>query len=613
MKFTHIKLFKQNAGFWFLLAGLSSLFAIYTFGDSLKLALTGDDWLLHYTIWQIFDVNKSLSYFNPTTYLCTYCPPYGYLSLIRYFWGFDPVYHYVISLIIRIITAVSIGVLVYKATNSKFVSIISSIFFSVIYIGIQTTDWVFNMNHYLGVAGISLFLLSYFKLQNKLSPINIATTLIFFLFSLIISPPRMHGLIPFIILIDIFYFLSFRKDFSFKKFILRIVILITSYKLLLSSGGYGGFSYVLGLIKDGINLALDSINSGNSSFILYPISSMGNFIFPDMLWTKMYESISFLRNNSFLGFYKFILPTGFVYFLLTLPIFMSIRSSKLSIGFYGLLLLLWLILLRFIRLENLNYLGSEQLFYSIIGGCSLIFSISLFLVLRKSNPRVALLFITSTLWMVCFTLFPWILAPYGGISSWMRYSIQQAAGVVVWFACIVYLLNDTASLKILFKTYGFVIIFTFVSMHSLFSKQYINDLLSYRSEKQVSTMWNDLLTEVPVIDRENVSIFYMTYDDFRMVDLGMRFMFPPRAAIEYEILRQENVPFIVYEYNDALNAVYDGSSLVKLGLKQKKIPLKNIYSFELKEGRLINRSEETRLKIERDLKLKNSLPETSLK
>lgn len=613
MKFTHIKLFKQNVSFLFLLTGVSSLFAIFTFGDSLKLALTGDDWLLHYTIWQIFDVSKSLSYLNPATYLCTYCPPYGYLSLIKELWGYNPIYHYIISLIIRIITSISLGLLVYKTTSSKFISIVTSVFFSVIYIGIQTTDWVFNMNHYLGVAGIAGFIYFYFRLQNKLSLTNLVFTLIFFLFSLIISPPRMHGLIPFVMLIDLFYYFTYKKEFSLKRFIFRFAVLVIAYKLLLSSGGYGGFNYVIGLVSSGIKLGIDSIKSGNSSFLLFPISSLGNFIFPDLLWTKIYESSSFLRNNSFLGFYKFIIPTGFIYFLTTIPIFLSVGSSKKRLMIYGLQIFVWLVCLRYIRLANMSFLGSEQLFYSIIGGSSIIFSFNIYTLIKSSNPKLALLFITSTLWMICFTLFPWILAPYGGISSSMRYSIQQAAGVCVWFACIAHILINTEKIKYFLKSYGLLIVILFIGLHSFFSRQYISDLLSYRSERQVSTMWNDLLTQLPEIDREKVSIFYMTYDDFRMIDLGMRFMFPPRAAIEYKILKQENVPFIVYDYNDVLQAVNDGSSLTKLGLKPNPIKIENIYSFELQNGRLINRTEEIRLKIINDLKFKNSLPKTSFK
>ena len=93
-----------------------------------------------------------------------------------------------------------------------------------------------------------------------------------------------------------------------------------------------------------------------------------------------------------------------------------------------------------------------------------------------------------------------------------------------------------------------LLIIGFLLMHIAFTKSYINNLLAHRSEKVVQRLWNKITSDVVSIEKNGISIFYLTYDNHYMAEWGLRFGFSSRAAIHYDIREQKNNPFIIFPY-----------------------------------------------------------------
>lgn len=551
--------------------------SLWTFKDSFKLALTGDDWLLIYTIRQVFDVRKSLTFLNPQAHLCTYCPPYSYLSAIKYFWGYNPFYYYVVNFISRLLASFGIFFVTKKITKKYSAAIFAALFFSITYIGIQTTDWVFNINHYLGIATLSFFVLFYWNSLVKLNFKNFTTSIFWFISSLIVSPPRMHGIFPFVVLIEIVFWLTNKKKRSFSKSVFRLLLIFIFYRLLfvIAQGGYGSTDYILGVVTKGVEMAQGLIVEGNYMFLLNPIATIGNYVLPDSLLNIIpFENISLFGKPPF-TFFSYIFVIGIVFMIISTIILYLVRSKFKHLFNFNIASSFWLLFVRFITKTYPTHSTNELVPYLVVGGLTIIFTIWLFhsLLINKRRHLAAALLI-GFMWMIVFSLFPWVIAPYSVLSTSLRYSIQQAAGLSIWLGVVfTVMINGSTRLKkekLLLVPFTAGLISSFVFMHIAFSKEYLANLTAHRSEEINSRLWNKIFTEVPEIDNQNTpSVFYLSYDNYYDAEWNLRFVFPSRAAIYYDVTNQNINPFMTLDYDDLVSIVTDGEALLRQGMKKR--------------------------------------------
>lgn len=184
-----------------------TLLTYLSFSKTFSFGLTGDDWFTLYRY--ILDFPTLISHFNLTNYIndhSTYNFADIFMGIIYRKFSFNPFPYYLISMILRIITAISFYYAVLIITKEKMAGYLSALLFSVMFAGIETTNWVFNMNTYFSIILFNLFISLYIK-KGHLNFLfkNLILGLILGL-SFIITPNRMHGLlfaIPFIALIKI--------------------------------------------------------------------------------------------------------------------------------------------------------------------------------------------------------------------------------------------------------------------------------------------------------------------------------------------------------------------------------------------------------------------------
>lgn len=606
---------------------LFSFLAFLSVWKSFGLAQGGDDWGIHLLIWGIFDVSHAASYWNPLTYFCTYCPHYFFLSIIRHFFGYEHFYYFLASFIARVMAALSIFYLIKKLTKQTLPAILAGAFFATTYIGIETTDWAFNYNYYLGIGVMSIFIVSYWKAKNTGSFKHVLISGLLVFLSAVIAPARMHQLIPLLLIVETGWWISEGKKFNLKKAAIRIITAFVFYYLVLYGvgdlyiflrdhfhieigpffigNGYGAKEWNAGRVRDGISYVAQKVSQGQSDIIIDPIATIGNFIMPDMLWSKIpFSQVSFFGKQSF-TFLTYLFPISLIYGGLT---FFALKFSGLKkklVPLYILNLVIWLSFIYLLQKANINTFSYPRVAFSIIGGFSIIFTIWLFFILKKTKPVWAQIILLGMGLMFTPILFPWIIGPYGLISSWGRYAVQSGAGLAIWLAAIFYIvLNDLNNKKkFILLSCTYLLILGFFFMHIQFSNDYLAYVSTYRSREIDAKFWNYITTQVPSLDRKHLNVFLMLTDqESAPIAEAIRFGFYGRASIYYKVPSFQNYPFmVVNEYESILSSVYDGKYLTKQGRKPIPTTVNHIYAFELRSREMYNVTDQIRNKLNKDL------------
>lgn len=625
-----------------LLVVFISFLSFITVRGAFNLALGGDDWGIHYLIWGIFDIRKEASYFNPFTYFCTYCPHYFFLSIISRVFGYEPFYYFLASFVSRVIVALSLFYLLKKITKEILIAFLASCFFAVTYLGIEATDWAFNYNHILGIGILALFFVWYFKSKETLKFKPLIISALLFASALVVSPPRMHGIIPLILILELGWWFIDRKKFNFKMSGIRIVTMITTNYIILYGvsdlyflirdhlikgfeigpffigNGYGAKEWNTQRSLEGIDFLKQKFIAGQSDLIIDPIATLGNYILPDMLWNKIpFSQISLLWRPPF-TFFSYILPISLVYGGLTYIVLYFARLSKKNSFWYILNLFFWMLFIYLLQKVNISTFSYPRVAFALVGGFTIFFSVWLFFLLKTTKPLIAHMLLLGLGWMFTSILFPWVISPYGIIFTWGRYSVQQGAGLAIWMAIVSFITIDYLNKKRRFFLLGitYLLIVLFIFMHTMLANDYLTYIATYRSKQIDTKFWDKITTEVPKIDRDGLNIFLLLTDPkSAAIAEAIRFGFYGRASIFYNTRNWDYSTFmVVNEYESILSSVYDGRYLIKQGRKPIPTTIDRVYAFALQNKEMYNVTEQIREKLKVDLEaLKKgtlSLPQT---
>ena len=148
--------------YWIIL--LILLLIIINFKDTLRFSLTGDDWGALYYYYAHF--TNRFTYFNLSRYLGNYDASHIIMGEISKLFGFNPLPYYALSMVARTVASISFIPVIKKLTNNTSAAYLSAILFSVMYTGVESTNWVFNMTTYLSIGVFNLFLFVNFGAQN---------------------------------------------------------------------------------------------------------------------------------------------------------------------------------------------------------------------------------------------------------------------------------------------------------------------------------------------------------------------------------------------------------------------------------------------------------------
>lgn len=580
------------------------------FRKSFNLGLYGDDWQHLYILWREFFVYHNKSFFDIKSYLNPYFPETLYLGIISHFWGYYPPAYFISSFFCRIFANVALYFFSFELTKNKLAAFLTSLIFLISAAGLQTTDWVFNMNTYIGLGLLAIASTVYLKIRRLktfkswLYPLFIVT----FTLALAVVPTRMHGAAPFIVLTELFLtFVIERQKIKFDKYLTaRILLAIGIFAMLIHFKSFGAQSYTNERFDDSYKLIQVLMQNGYYSWWLYFLGIIGHLVLPD--------NISFTVKNTLKSV---LVVEAFLSILFASLSTFSILKSKKIVSFLPVLIfnIGWTIFL-FIMSKADTQTTSEVYFSISLGGQFLFWAIWFYIIGRKNYPEISRTLIISIIWVSSLTILHWLFTPYYVIETTGRYMTMGSAGMAIFVGTLsAILIKNAISYATQIKSESrflasfclivpSVLLFVFITTNIQTSQNYLNIMEQTRNKDLTEKTWKTLLTEVPKLDPAAPSVFYFTTDNPASLYGVLTFGFFMRAGIEWRNPVESLTPLPVTDYQQLLDMVKTGEPLQKVhGRKGDPVPLSRVYAFDLRGGELINITKEVRKKIATDLNI----------
>lgn len=572
---------------------LSYLFLKKTF----NLALYGDDWLQLYNLWLSFDIHKTLSFFDIKSYLGAYMPQYFFLGIIRQFFGYDAQAYFAASLFLRILSTISLFFFVKYLTKSQLAALLSSLIVTIAVAGLQTTDWVFNMNTYAGIFFLNLAMIFYIKTRATQTLIswNYLFFITLFTLALGVVPVRMHGAVPFVIFTELFLYIFQDRKNPLKKLdfflIARLIIPIILMFILMQVGSFGSSGDITPALKESFIYVQNALHQGKYDILFYFLGIIGNILVPDTLhWENGFNYVT-IRSLFMLG--------------LGLLITFAINGGKNI--YLGVIIanILWGVMNKLFITWNPS-LSLANLFSISFGFQFLLLSFLVFFSAYKTYPKLAITIIIGVFWIIFFSLLYWLRTPYLIIESTGRYMTMGAIGFSMVFASIlsIMFLNYKNVLKM---KAGFFIIAAFLLGGWLYinfsqSQLYLTNLETNRNLALAEKTWTTLKKIVPNLDKDSPSVFYFTYDSATAANMILIFGFWPHAGLSYQISDWEKTPLPTEDYKQLEEMVKTGKPLNKVHARKAiPVPLSKVFSFDLRNGELISTTDIVRAQLAKSL------------
>lgn len=558
---------------------------IIAFWPSFGLSLFGDDWLVLY-IYKYQVVHNSLS---PTSIdfrslLSPYGPTYFLMGIINNYFGLNPVPYFTISLFFRSLATIGIYMLIFKITKNRLSAIASSSFWAISAIGIESTNWVFNMNSYLGIAiflAVVILIIKYHE-TSKMAFLWLGGLM--FVFSVIAVPVRMHGAFIVLFLIETYYLLTnWQKGRAIKKFIIVNSVLVMSFFVLSSWGVFGSGSSNFDIyVGKGLKENASAIENGHYEQFLYPLTTIGNMLFTDQYMNKVQIPRIIYRGTNLSWMGAFLIPL----FVIISGILVSaslllvdkrkVRAYALTILFS--LFVLILIINTFIRAIT-NTMLPGTVFLTLAGGAFLFFTTLLIIFTSQTFVKNGL--IIGLFWLFGFAAVPIIFTPLTYIPSGMRYLIIAGIAIPIIIGML-FSINKSVYKNILLIL--FVLPLYFIQYSS--TQSYLNNLLLSRSEDISQEVWKNIFAAIPSIDYQKDYLFYFepnTENGSVVLDV-INFGFIPRMIFYEKSPNKPGSLLIIDKREEFVSAIKDGEKLkaYNWGLA-KKIDKENAFAFRLEK------------------------------
>lgn len=208
-----------------------SLLVMY---PTFRLSLWGDDWIVFWWSTRFLE-SKDLGNWN---YFSLYFTAYGPMDVLvgtfmRHLYGFNSTYYYLTSFTFRVLASFSLYPLALYLTKDRFAAFFAMLFFSITTIGLESTDIVVLIPSFIALIFLNFFLYFYLKARengNKRSYMFFAGS--FFILAMVTAPIRMTGLIPTILVIEIFWLLKNRSRHFVRKTLQRLALVLCLFLII---------------------------------------------------------------------------------------------------------------------------------------------------------------------------------------------------------------------------------------------------------------------------------------------------------------------------------------------------------------------------------------------
>lgn len=537
------------------------LINLWLFLPFFGLGLFGDDWLAIFRYSYYLDEPKHLGlysteYFNHFKYLLNAYGSQDMLMAYLYktFGEYSGVY-FILSYILRVGAGFSIYFPAYYLTKNKLSAYFAVFFFLFSSIGLEASSWVFNMPSYLYITFFSFLVYFYLKYQQENKIKSLYLSYLFFTLTFLSTPIRAHGLIPFIIFMEILWLIFKRNWVSFKLSLMKIsgffailfVIYILGFKETLSGSPTAGF---IAILKNSLSL----LSQNRFDFLFYPLATLGNIFIPDTFLPKGWQITNF---NQYL--YKIVLPISLAY--ITIAIILTYHIGNLGrkfISSVAIMGVVWITLVLIIyKFNPATFSNANNASSLLIGGYILIMVTNLFFYLKSNNLIRSGLLIAFG-WTIISYLYPSLQSNTAAIfSTTHRYLIVSNVGISMLLAILIGLGKNSK------RIFTLVIISSVLLMAHTFS---IRNFLNVQYQTHERSIVKKIWSQIPYVEKVGKSteplIFYFEGDGTNETILrdSVTFGFPPHMALLYGITEENKNPQPMSDWREVEFAVLDGTS-----------------------------------------------------
>lgn len=575
---------------------LGSCFILFvsflTFLPSFNLALFGDDWLAFFRYLEHLGP-KSSGQWNHFTYFLT---PYGAQDILMGFlnslYGFQSSYYYIISYILRLFAAFTLYPLVFHLTRNKLATFFSILFFGVTIIGLDTTNWVFNMPSYITIGLFNLTLYFFIKSReaNHFKQIFFAAFLYYFAY--IITPIRMHGSLPFLFLLEFIWVIQKRNFKTFKQSLIRFGMMFALFLIIRFTGhSLGPSNEISERLTQGFSISTTLLNQGRLDLIFHPFTIFGSMIIPDFLIQQM---VGF----SDIGFATFFFSILLLFFFLIISLLLTNTFLKFLSSSLIWTLISWILFPKNIEaFPNNTITPSASLVLQNIGAYTFILLILLLIENWRKAKLSTALFI-ALIWPILSFFAAWWFTPQVIFPTTYRYLIISSVGISILLGVIISL--GSGFKKQLFLT---SVLSVFLILHMTSTNYYLRLMENFHSQQITDKIWSSI-PYIPQVGKEPL-VFYFEGDDGNYVILHnvLTFGFPPHMQLLYHLTESDIAPVPMRDWKEVVSAVKDGQSFAPYGYPLTPIPINHIYGFRLQgQDNLINITDLARKRLAEETK-----------
>lgn len=264
----------------FIVFAFLIIFNLLVFYPAFNLALYGDDWLALFNYQRYLGINSSGQWNYLTYFFTSYGPQEILMGLLYNIFEFNSFSYQLTSYLLRIIASLSIYPVVWYLTKNKLAAFFAVLFFSITPIGLETTVWVFNMISYIAISVLNLSFYFYLKSRFEQNLKLLLLAVFLFAITFIMQPIRMHGLLSFIIIMELFWLFQKPSKKMVKQFLFRILLFTSIFGVIFFILSRSPVASTSSVSNEIITTFLKIISESKLELLLNPIKTIGSIFIP---------------------------------------------------------------------------------------------------------------------------------------------------------------------------------------------------------------------------------------------------------------------------------------------------------------------------------------------
>lgn len=553
------------------------------FWPTFSLSVFGDNWLVFWAGKNTLGISQMwgswLTYFGP------YSSSHLILYMIQKFFGYSGVALYTISFLTRFMAVLGLFIFLKNRGLSLKIVLFSSLLLMVTPIGLETTDWAFQMVSYISIFFLLYSLGTIFKLNSWKS---VFVFLLLFFFSVAVNPIRAHGTLSMTMILLFVELVLNKENRIYLAF--SAVSIVVLFFFMSSKYTFGDPTNTFGMIMPGFNEVISQISKKDPTIIFNFLTSVGNSLIPDKFANTFYNwNLDFkIFGKSRPLFGNFAIPI-LVFYILYIWKFYLFRKDYLIKNPY--ILFAVNIVLLFLVYKSSKFPFTSSSGIQILVASTFILNMLVYSVLdfvHKHYDQVRIDVFCLSL-SVLFLIFPWIYAPLSYLSSYHRYLIYPAIVLPILFAYFILSFLKLYKGKKYKLITGYLcsafFLISFISLTNL----YIKESLYLHGSDYANEVWNGIDTQIGSTNFTNrKTLFYFIADKPDRVHDSVTFGFGFHSGIRYGIWKQNDLPTVTDNFMDLKSMLTDGKAS-KIYIAQEYIyPKKDVFILKI-EGEKVTR------------------------